>query len=104
MMDDTRLDDAALDVLVSETVRVDAPEGFALREETEAPQGEVTSKLEEPDSVLHRRLRAMAGQDHAYIFVRLPIHGGEGTVDFSEELSVASVSAALAVLAVAVTE
>jgi len=31
MMDDTRLDDAALDVLVSETVRVDAPEGFAIR-------------------------------------------------------------------------
>ena len=31
MMDDTRLDDAALDVLVSEAVRVDAPEGFAVR-------------------------------------------------------------------------
>jgi hypothetical protein len=31
MMDDTRLDDAALDVLVSEAVRVDAPEGFAIR-------------------------------------------------------------------------
>jgi len=31
MMDDARLDDAALDVLVSETVRVDAPEGFCLR-------------------------------------------------------------------------
>jgi hypothetical protein len=31
MMDDTRLDDAALDVLVSEAVRVDAPEGFTVR-------------------------------------------------------------------------
>ena len=31
MMDDTRLDDVALDVLVSEAVRVDAPEGFAVR-------------------------------------------------------------------------
>ena len=31
MMDDTRLDDAALDVLVSGAVRVDAPEGFAVR-------------------------------------------------------------------------
>ena len=31
MMDDTRLDDAVLDVLVSEAVRVDAPEGFAVR-------------------------------------------------------------------------
>ena len=31
MMDDTRLDDAALDVLVSRAVRVDAPEGFAVR-------------------------------------------------------------------------
>jgi hypothetical protein len=30
-MDDTRLDDAALDVLVSGAVRVDAPEGFAVR-------------------------------------------------------------------------
>jgi len=31
MIDDTPLDDAALDVLVSETMRVNAPEGFALR-------------------------------------------------------------------------
>jgi hypothetical protein len=31
MMDETRLDDAALDVLVSRAVRVDAPEGFAVR-------------------------------------------------------------------------
>ena len=31
MMDDTRLDDAALDVLVSRAVRVDAPEGFPVR-------------------------------------------------------------------------
>jgi hypothetical protein len=31
MMDDTRLDDAALDALVFGAVRVDAPEGFAAR-------------------------------------------------------------------------
>jgi len=31
MMDDTRLDDAALDALVSGAVRVDAPEGFVVR-------------------------------------------------------------------------
>jgi hypothetical protein len=75
-----------------------------LDEETEAPQGEVTARLVELDTVLHRRLRAMAGQDYAYIFIRLPIAGGEGTVDFSEELSVEAVSASLYVLAAAVRQ
>lgn len=76
----------------------------ALNEEEEAPQGDLTTTHEPPDTVLHRRLRAMSGTDHAYVFIRLPIAGGQGTVDFSEELDVNMVSAALYVLAAAVRQ
>lgn len=51
------------------------------------------------DSVVHRRLRAIAGADYAYIYVRVPKGGGEATIDISEEIDEGALPAIFTVLA-----